>query len=100
MKYDQHLMPKTLSKAAALLLLPLFAGCGQSGGGGVALPPGMTLGSLIGGKTGELADAGAKVGSAELLSKADEDEMGRTVVIAATNQWPLYDNPALTKYVT
>jgi predicted Zn-dependent protease len=101
MKYDdQHPMSKTLSKAAALLLLPLFAGCGQSGGGGVALPPGMTLGSLIGGKTGELADAGGKGLSALSMSEADEDEMGRSVAIAATNQWPLYDNPALTKYVT
>jgi predicted Zn-dependent protease len=34
------------------------------------------------------------------MSEADEDEMGRSVAIAATNRWPLYDNPAVTKYVT
>jgi len=102
MKYRQRNMPMTL-KAAALLLVPLVAGCGNGGGGGVTLPSfgsGSTLGSLIGGKAGQTADVVGKVGAAELLSQADEDEMGRTVAIAATNQWPLYDNPALTKYVT
>jgi predicted Zn-dependent protease len=96
-------MSRILFKSAPLLLLPLFAGCGQGGGGGVALPSlgsGTTLGSLIGGRTGQLADAGGKGLSAMTMSEADEDEMGRSVAIAATNQWPLYDNPALTKYVT
>jgi predicted Zn-dependent protease len=92
-----------LAKAAALLMIPLLAGCssgGGGGGGGMSLGSGLSLGSLIGGQTGQMVDAGAKVGSAELLTEADEDEMGRSVAIAATNQWPLYDHPELTKYVT
>jgi predicted Zn-dependent protease len=83
----------------ALTLAAAVAGCnanssGGSGGGGV------TLGSLIGGKAGQYADAGLKAGSGFLMSPEQEDEMGRTVVIAATNRWPLYDKPLLTNYVT
>jgi predicted Zn-dependent protease len=90
------------AKAAALVLLPLLAGCGGNGGGGVpALGSGISLGSLVGGgQTGQLVDAGAKAGSTLMMNEGDEDEMGRAVAIAATNQWPLYDNAALTKYVT
>ncbi len=47
-----------------------------------------------------LIGAGAKAGAAMSMSEADEDEMGRTVAIAATNRWRLLDRPALTKYVT
>jgi predicted Zn-dependent protease len=87
-----------MRKQFLLLSLILIAGCssGGSGSGGSNL----SLGSLIGGRTGEYVDAGTKAGSALTMSDADEDEMGRTIAIAATNQWPLYDRPNLTKYVT
>jgi predicted Zn-dependent protease len=110
--------------AGGLLLLPVLTGCGGSGGGGDAgaaaasvfsslgsgfgsgsgssasSGSGPTLGSLVGGKTGQYVDAGGKAFSALAMSDADEDDLGRSIAIAATNQWPLYDNPALTKYVT
>ena len=92
----------SIARVAATLLLPVITGCGGSGGGG-GMPnfnPGTSLGSLIGGKTGQAFDVGAKGAAALTMSQADEDEMGRAVAIAATNQWPLYDNPALNKYVT
>ena len=34
------------------------------------------------------------------MNESDEDDLGRTIAIAATNQWPLYDNTRLNKYVT
>ena len=41
-----------------------------------------------------------KAGSALTMSPEMEDEMGRTVAIAATNRWPIYENPELNEYVT
>jgi predicted Zn-dependent protease len=77
-------------------LLTSIAGCSGSGGGG----SGISLGSLIGGQAGQYVDAGATLLSAENISDYDEDQMGRTVAIAATNRWHLFDKPELTKYVT
>jgi beta-barrel assembly-enhancing protease len=118
---------KILNTFAGLLLLPLLTGCGGSGGGGSAgsiasgvfsqlgsqlgggsgsnsaassSGSGSTLGSMVGGKYGQYADAAGKGLSALAMNDADEDDLGRSIVIAATNQWRLYDNPALTKYVT
>jgi predicted Zn-dependent protease len=116
------------SLAAGLLLLPLLTGCGGSGGGSNSASSiasgvfsqlgsqlgggsgsnsavsnsgsGSTLGSLVGGKTGQLIDVGGKAVSALAMNEADEDDLGRSIAIAATNQWRLYDNAALTKYVT
>lgn len=84
--------------AITLMSAGLLTGCSSGGGGGNNT--GISIGSLIGGQRGELVDSGLKAGSALTMSEADEDEMGRSVAIAATNKWPLYDNPALTKYVT
>ncbi|HSI35980.1 MAG TPA: M48 family metalloprotease [Tepidisphaeraceae bacterium] len=44
--------------------------------------------------------AGMKMGSAVTMSEEKEDELGQSVVIAATNRWPILDRPALNKYVT
>jgi predicted Zn-dependent protease len=80
-------------------MLALLTGC-SGGGGSSGGGTGISLGQLIGGQRGEMVDAGLKGTSALTMSDADEDEMGRSVAIAATNRWPLYDNPAITKYVT
>ena len=93
---------------AGVLLLPGAAGCGgggggSGGGGGAGFPSlgsNFTLGSLVGGRTGQYLDAGGKGVSALTMNETDEDNLGQTVAIAATNQWGLYDNEALTKYVT
>jgi predicted Zn-dependent protease len=61
---------------------------------------GISLGSLIPGQTGQYLEAGGKGLSAATMDVKDEDDLGQSVAIAATNRWPLYDNPALTKYVT
>ena len=97
---------KQLIAAVALLGAAILGGCGGggsgSGGGGAGgiAGTGISLGSLVGGKEGQYLDAGLKFGSAALMSEELEDEMGRTVAIAATNRWPLYDKPELSKYVT
>ena len=119
---------RVLGAISGLLLLPVLAGCGGSGGGsnsagniasGVfsslgsqfgsgsgsnsavsGTGSGSSLGSMVGGKTGQGIDIGGKFASAALMDKSDEDDLGRSIAIAATNQWPLYDNPALNKYVT
>jgi predicted Zn-dependent protease len=83
--------------------MPGLAGCSGGSGGGAGLPSlgsGLTLGSLVGGKTGQYLDAGGKGVSAYAMDARDEDNLGQTVAIAATNQWGLYDNEPLTKYVT
>jgi predicted Zn-dependent protease len=86
----------------ALGLLWSIAGCSGSGGGGGGSSggSGISVGNLIGGKAGGLFDAGTTALSAETISDVEEDQMGRTVAIAATNRWPLFDKPELTKYVT
>jgi predicted Zn-dependent protease len=84
----------------AFALLPLIAGCSSSGGGGSSGTPGFSLGSIVGGKTGQYIDAGATYVSAESITEEKQDEFGKAVAIAATNRWPLFDKPALTKYVT
>jgi predicted Zn-dependent protease len=81
----------------ALLAAALVAGCG---GGGSSSGGGLSIGQFIGGKNGQYADAALKGASALAMNESDEDELGRSVAIAATNKWRLYDNPALTKYVT
>jgi predicted Zn-dependent protease len=89
------------SLSISLLLLPIV-GCsngGSSGGGGGGLGgTGMSLGQFIPGQAGQYADAGAKGFST--LKDEDEDQLGQSVVIAATNRWPLFDKAQLTKYVT
>src|SRR5258706_259077 len=82
--------------AAILLAAGVMAGCsGDSSSGGNKI----SLGKIIGGRYGEQLEAGEKVFNAEKY-EPDEDELGRTVAIAATNQWRLFDKPALTRYVT
>jgi len=95
---------------ASLLVIPLMTGCsgnsgGSSGAGGAgnafsSLGSSIGLGSLVGGQTGQYVDAGLKGFSAASMTAEDEDNLGQSVAIAATNRWPLLDNPALTKYVT
>lgn len=119
---------KISNTIAGLLLLPLLTGCGGSGGGSNSASSiasgvfsqlgsqlgggsgsnsaasssgsGSTLGSMIGGKGGQYAEVVGKGFSAATLNESDEDDLGRSIAIAATNRWPLYDNPALSKYVT
>jgi predicted Zn-dependent protease len=80
----------------------IVAGCAADGNG-----PDLSkirIGDIVGGQHASKINAAQTVGTgvidAELLTEADEDELGRTVAIAATNQWPLFDKPALNKYVT
>jgi predicted Zn-dependent protease len=87
-----------LSLSLTLGILTAIAGCSGSGGSGGG--SGVSLGGLIGGKYGQAVDAGTTFFSAENITDSDEDQMGRTVAIAATNRWPLFDKPELTKYVT
>ena len=91
-------MPRTTSPARPAARLPLLValallatGCANKGG--------PSLGQLVGGREGQLIDAGLKAGSALTMSHDAEDELGQAVVIAATNRWPLYDRPDLNKYV-
>jgi predicted Zn-dependent protease len=92
-----------------LLAIALLPGCSSGGanpGTGAAIGElGGALGNMMGGSagraTGQISKSAANVLTAgELLTEADEDEMGRAVAIAATNTWKLYDKPELTKYVT
>jgi predicted Zn-dependent protease len=87
---------KKTSALISLLAAGLLAGCG---GGGSSVG-GVSFGQFIGGKNGQYVDAAVKGASALAMDESDEDELGRAVAIAATNKWRLYDNPALTKYVT
>ncbi len=97
----QNKMKRVLS-IAILLGLGALTGCNGNGGGGggIGNSLGGSLGGLIGGRNAEYVDAGMKFGSAITMSEKDEDELGQAVAIAATNKWPLLDNPALTRYVT
>jgi predicted Zn-dependent protease len=78
--------------ATTTLLLAALTGCSGNNGG-------PTIGSFIGGREGQLFDAGAKGLSTLAMDETTEDEMGRSVAIAATNKWPLYTNDAVNKYV-
>ncbi|HEY7118717.1 MAG TPA: M48 family metalloprotease [Tepidisphaeraceae bacterium] len=101
-------MKTTKTILAAAILCGLVGGCGSggssSGGGGGGLGgiagTGISLGQFIPGQAGQYADAGVKGLSAASMNETDEDELGRSVAIAATNRWPVLDNPNLTKYVT
>jgi predicted Zn-dependent protease len=106
-------MKRIINRLAILASAALLAGCsGNGGGGGGGLGnisiggigiPGVGGGGGGGNRVSQYVNMGSGVieaYSANSLNEADEDEMGRTVAIAATNQWPLYDNPNLTKYVT
>jgi predicted Zn-dependent protease len=98
---------KQLMAAVAVLCAAILGGCGggsggnsSGGGAGGIAGTGITFGSLVPGKAGQFVDPIAKGASAVLMGEELEDEMGRTVAIAATNRWPLYDKPELNKYVT
>jgi predicted Zn-dependent protease len=87
---------------STLALLSLIAGCSGSGGGGGTFPgiSGLPLGSIIGDQNAKYVDAAATALSAEAMTVEKQDEFGKAVAIAATNRWPLFDKPELTKYVT
>jgi beta-barrel assembly-enhancing protease len=100
-----------LLRLVALGLLPLIAGCSGSGGGGGmsgvgSALSGISLGNIGGGGGGrgvnkvQLVQAGATLFSAASVAEDDQDDLGQAVAIGATNRWPLFDKPALTKYVT
>jgi predicted Zn-dependent protease len=98
MKYQSKLI-----SFAAMALLPLMTGCSSSSGGGGGGFPGMSgisLGGLVGGKNAQYVDAVVTALSAEGMTDEKQDEFGKAVAIGATNRWPLFDKPALTKYVT
>ena len=98
MKIRQHFV----SSLVAPGLLAMIAGCSGSsgGGGGSSGTPGFSLGNIVGGRTGQYLDAGATFASAESVTEEKQDELGKAVAIAATNRWPLFDRPALTKYLS
>jgi predicted Zn-dependent protease len=90
---DKMKITKNSFSLTILISAGLFAGCNGNSGG-------LQLGQFIGEKNAQYVGAAAKAGSALTMNESDEDELGRAVAIAATNKWPLFDNPALTKYVT
>ena len=49
---------------------------------------------------GNLIQAGGLLIQAETLNEEDEHQMGRSVTVAVTNQYRLYDNKPLSDYVT
>jgi beta-barrel assembly-enhancing protease len=74
---------------------------GGSGGGGAGLGSlGGAFSSMIPGKGGQYLQGGSNILASQTMGDKDEDDLGQTVAIAATNRWPLYDKPELTKYVT
>lgn len=81
------------------IALAFSSGCSGNGGRGFDAS-GIPFTSLIPGQAGQYAQGAAKVGSSLTMNEADEDDLGQTVAIAATNRWPLFDKPELTKYVT
>lgn len=85
-----------------VLALPLAAGCNNSGSGGAGGigGSGITLGQLLPGQASKYGETVDKSLAAAAVDESDEDELGRSVVIAATSRWPLLENEALTKYVT
>jgi beta-barrel assembly-enhancing protease len=89
---------RILRLSALLTAALLVAGC-SSDGSGSGLPK-VNLGSLVGGQRGEQINALQTGLESTQINEDDDDELGRTVVIAATNMWPLYEKPELTKYVT
>jgi len=60
----------------------------------------VTAGVFAGGYNSAQMAAGMKLGAAASMSEEAEDELGQTVALAATNRWPIYDQPELNKYVT
>jgi predicted Zn-dependent protease len=98
--------------AVALLGSVMGVGCsgggsgssGSGGGGGLgSLASGLSsagFGQFVPAQARPYAEAGGTAIQAFTMSDEQEDQLGRAVTIAATNRWPLYDNPELTKYVT
>ena len=86
----------------ALAFLTLLTGCSGSGGSGGGFPgiSGLPLSSIIGEKNAKYVDVAATALSAEAMTEQKQGEFGKAVAIAATNRWPLFDKPELTKYVT
>jgi predicted Zn-dependent protease len=91
----------TLVSCIALTAVISCSGNGGSGGGGAGLGNlGGAFSSMIPGKGGQYLQGGSNLVSSATMGEKDEDDLGQTVAIAATNRWPLYDKPELTKYVT
>src|SRR4051812_34725150 len=85
--------------AIALALVPFnLGGCGSDPISGIS--QGIGLGGSSGNKTGDYIGAGLKATEAMSLNEKDEAEMGKSVAIAMTNQYPVYSNPTVTDYVT
>lgn len=84
------------------------SGGGSSGGSSSGLSGLGSLTSMIpGGKGGgqkggidQYVEGGSNLFSSATMGDKEEDELGQTVAVAATNRWPLFDKPELTKYVT
>jgi predicted Zn-dependent protease len=92
-----------LSLAATSILAA--AGCSNSGnspssGAGGIAGTGIKFGDFLPSQAQQYAPALDNTIAAASVNEADEDELGRTVAIAATNKWRLYEDPAVTKYVT
>ena len=72
--------------AVTLALVPFNVGGGCSGGHGVDI--------------GALVQGGTKFAQASSLNEKDEDSIGQSVAVQATNRWKVYADPELNKYVT
>jgi predicted Zn-dependent protease len=48
----------------------------------------------------QYVEGGSNILSSATMGEKEEEELGQTVAVAATNRWPLFDKPELTKYVT
>jgi predicted Zn-dependent protease len=104
MKIRESLLCVITAAAAAALGV---AGCAGGGSGGDGGGGGITevlskvgLDRVTGGRGQQVIETRKAGIDYFMLNESDDDELGRTVAIAATNQWPLFDRPELTKYVT
>src|ERR1051325_2425014 len=98
------MMEATMKKTnlfSVAILVAAIAGCSGNGGNS-SHGNRFSIGKLIGGPHGDQADAliGAGGTLADAVSESDEDELGQTVLFAATTQWPVYRDAALNAYVT
>jgi len=102
----------SLALVGSIALTSAISCSGSSGGSGSGGSSGLSgLGSITsmisGGKGGgqkggieQYVEGASDLASSLTMGDKEEDELGQTVAVAATNRWPLFDKPELTKYVT
>jgi predicted Zn-dependent protease len=90
----------SLALVSSIALTSAISCSGSGGGAGGLAGTGISLSGLVPGQAGEYIQGGSNLAAAATMGDREEADLGQTVAIAATNRWPLFDKPELTKYVT